>query len=151
MDRGTWWATVHGITKSQIRLSNFTSLHFCFERLLLPNNLVSGNFALGPEVGGRTVVQEKFLLPHPYNHTHIFVVVPIVCWNQPLGRLKFCKFSLIWIFAQVTPSRFYSRLNGEELGIAITQSSGGWNIPKVPWHILLNPAIPTKIVSWMSN
>ena len=24
MDRGAWWATVHGVTKSQIRLSNFT-------------------------------------------------------------------------------------------------------------------------------
>ena len=22
MDRGTWWATVHGVTKSQTRLSN---------------------------------------------------------------------------------------------------------------------------------
>ena len=23
MDRGTWWATVHGVTKSQTRLSNW--------------------------------------------------------------------------------------------------------------------------------
>ena len=83
--------------------------------------------------------------------TLIFLLLfPLCAEINPWG-LKFCKFSLIWIFAQVTPSRFYSRLNGEELGIAITQSSGGWNIPKVPWHILLNPAIPTKIVSWMSN
>ena len=28
MDGGTWWATVHGVAKSQTRLSNFTSLHF---------------------------------------------------------------------------------------------------------------------------
>ena len=27
MDRGAWWATVHGVTKSQTRLSDFTSLH----------------------------------------------------------------------------------------------------------------------------
>ena len=26
MDRGAWWATVHGVTKSQTRLSDFTSL-----------------------------------------------------------------------------------------------------------------------------
>jgi len=26
MDRGAWWATFHGVTKSQTRLSNFTSL-----------------------------------------------------------------------------------------------------------------------------
>ena len=25
MDRGAWWATVHGVTKSRTRLSNFTS------------------------------------------------------------------------------------------------------------------------------
>ena len=28
MDRGAWWATIHGITKSLTRLSEFTSLHF---------------------------------------------------------------------------------------------------------------------------
>ena len=28
MDGGAWWATVHRVTKSQTRLSNFTSLHF---------------------------------------------------------------------------------------------------------------------------
>ena len=26
MDRGAWWATVHGVAKSQTRLNNFTSL-----------------------------------------------------------------------------------------------------------------------------
>ena len=26
MDRGAWWATAHGVAKSRIRLSNFTSL-----------------------------------------------------------------------------------------------------------------------------
>ena len=28
MDGGTWWATVHGVTKSRTQLSDFTSLHF---------------------------------------------------------------------------------------------------------------------------
>ena len=27
MDRGAWWAIVHRVTKSQTRLSEFTSLH----------------------------------------------------------------------------------------------------------------------------
>ena len=27
MDRGAWWAAVHGVAKSQTQLSNFTSLH----------------------------------------------------------------------------------------------------------------------------
>ena len=35
MDRGAWWATVHGVAKSQTRLSNFESerefaLYFCW-------------------------------------------------------------------------------------------------------------------------
>ena len=28
MDRGAWWATVHGVVKSQTRLSDFTFFHF---------------------------------------------------------------------------------------------------------------------------
>ena len=31
MDRGAWWATVHGVAKSQTRLSDFT---FTFTRVL---------------------------------------------------------------------------------------------------------------------
>ena len=31
MDRGAWWATVHGVAKSRTRLSNLTlTLTFCF-------------------------------------------------------------------------------------------------------------------------
>ena len=30
MDGGAWWATVHGVTKSQTQLSEFTSLHVIF-------------------------------------------------------------------------------------------------------------------------
>ena len=37
MDQGSWWATVHGVTESQTRLSDFTSLHFFQDfTLLLP-------------------------------------------------------------------------------------------------------------------
>ena len=28
MDRGTWWATVHGVTMSQTQLSNYTTTWF---------------------------------------------------------------------------------------------------------------------------
>ena len=31
MDGGAWWATVHGVAKSQTRLSDFTSLHLTVE------------------------------------------------------------------------------------------------------------------------
>ena len=30
MDGGAWWATVHGVAKSQTRLSDLTSLHFMY-------------------------------------------------------------------------------------------------------------------------
>ena len=33
MDRGDWWATVHGVTKSQTRLSDFTFISlFTFKK-----------------------------------------------------------------------------------------------------------------------
>ena len=32
MDRGAWWATVHGVAKSRTRLSDFTFFHFQAER-----------------------------------------------------------------------------------------------------------------------
>ena len=28
MDRGAWWAAVHGVTQSQTRLSDYTFFHF---------------------------------------------------------------------------------------------------------------------------
>ena len=34
MDRGAWQATVHGVAKSQIRLSDFTSLHLYFTKAI---------------------------------------------------------------------------------------------------------------------
>ena len=36
MEGGAWWATVHGVTKSRTRLSDFTSLEMC-ERILMWN------------------------------------------------------------------------------------------------------------------
>ena len=33
MDRGAWWAIVHGVAKSRTRMSDFTSLHFTLYRV----------------------------------------------------------------------------------------------------------------------
>ena len=30
MDRGAWWATVHGVTKSRTQQNNFNLTFFCF-------------------------------------------------------------------------------------------------------------------------
>ena len=40
MDGEAWWATVHGVTKSQTQLSDFTSLHIYTEAIIaqLVNN-----------------------------------------------------------------------------------------------------------------
>ena len=42
MDRGAWWATVHGVTKSLTRLSNFTSLHFAYKLSKQGDNIHQG-------------------------------------------------------------------------------------------------------------
>ena len=45
MDRGSWWATVHGVAKSQTQLSDF---HFPFDLYRnLPHVLLSGNSHCG--------------------------------------------------------------------------------------------------------
>ena len=38
MDGGAWWATVHRVTKSRTRLSDFTSLHLKKTKELCPEN-----------------------------------------------------------------------------------------------------------------
>ena len=38
MARGAWWATVHGVAKSQTRLSNFTSLTMIGWAMGFPDN-----------------------------------------------------------------------------------------------------------------
>ena len=43
MDRGAWWATVHGVAKSQTQLSNF---HFHFQRASLIAQLVKNPSAM---------------------------------------------------------------------------------------------------------
>ena len=39
MDRGAWWATVHGVAKTRTRLSDFTSLHFMELNMHMPHDL----------------------------------------------------------------------------------------------------------------
>ena len=47
MDRGALWATVHGVAKSQTRLSNFTALHFNGKTRTKCIGSSTGNYALG--------------------------------------------------------------------------------------------------------
>ena len=49
MDRGTWWATVHGAAKSQARLSDFTSYSIWKKGNYRDGNAISSG--KGAEVG----------------------------------------------------------------------------------------------------
>ena len=57
MDGGAWWPTVHGVAKSQTRLSNFTSLHCCFFADSLVVQLVK-NLPAMQETQDRSLGQE---------------------------------------------------------------------------------------------
>ena len=45
MDRGTWWATVHGVAKSQTRLKQLSSQH---NRTLLPEECKGSGLTISP-------------------------------------------------------------------------------------------------------
>ena len=49
MDRGAWWAAVHGVTKSWTRLSNFT---FTFRFYALENEMVTHSSVLAWSIAG---------------------------------------------------------------------------------------------------
>ena len=54
MDRGAWWAAVHGVTKSQARLSDFTFMfHFhALEKEMVTHSSVLAWRIPGTEPGG---------------------------------------------------------------------------------------------------
>ena len=45
MDRGAWWATVHGVAKSQTRLNDFTSLQTMVELMKIMGTSFKGSHA----------------------------------------------------------------------------------------------------------
>ena len=49
MDGGTWWATVHGVAKSQIQLSSFT---FTFHFNALEKDMATHNSVLAWRITG---------------------------------------------------------------------------------------------------
>ena len=49
MDRGAWWAAVHGVAKSQTRLSDFT---FTFHFHALEKEMATHSSVLSPKGGG---------------------------------------------------------------------------------------------------
>ena len=49
MDRGAWWATVHGVSKSQTRLSDFT---FTFHSHALEKEMATHSSVLASRIPG---------------------------------------------------------------------------------------------------
>ena len=49
MDGGAWWATVYGVTKSQIRLSDFT---FTFHFLALEKEMATRSSVIAQRIPG---------------------------------------------------------------------------------------------------
>ena len=60
MDRGAWWAAVHGVTKSPARLSDFTFTFMCWRRkwqptpVFLPGESQGQRSLMGCRLWGRT-------------------------------------------------------------------------------------------------
>ena len=90
MDRGAWWATVHGVAKSRKRLSDFS---FLLCRIAIPQSgllfqvsslrLPSGHSGLVLTLSNAAHTS----LPSPY----LLVVGAGLCAASPLGELPLGK------------------------------------------------------------
>ena len=59
MDRGAWWATVHGVTKSRTQLSDFT---FTFTMFLSPNEVDEPRAIIQSEVSQKEKDKYRILM-----------------------------------------------------------------------------------------
>ena len=89
MDRGAWWATVHGVTKSQTQLSNFT---FTFHSHALEKEMATHSRVLAWRIPG---TGEPGGLPsmgsHRVGHDWRDLGAAAVAWKIPLEPLIFLK------------------------------------------------------------
>ena len=88
MDREAWLAAIHGVAKSQTRLSHFTSLHFMSIELVMPFNHLILCFPL-------------LLLPSIFHSIRVFPNESALCIRWP----KYQSFSF-----SISPSNEYSGL-----------------------------------------
>ena len=59
MDRGAWWATVRGITKSQTRLSNYTFTLLSYIHVSAFGNAALANGYHGRADGNQSISKKK--------------------------------------------------------------------------------------------
>jgi len=79
MDRGAWWATVHGVTKSWTRLSDFT---FTFK------DTGKGMKEESEHAGGKCSDHSKFVVLMKRDEYNFFKVLLRSSWNY-LWEMKF--------------------------------------------------------------
>ena len=66
MDGGAWWATVHGVAKSQTRLSNFT---FTFHFPALEKEMATHSSVLASRIPGTGELGELTSMGHTESDT----------------------------------------------------------------------------------
>ena len=115
MDRGVWWAAVHGVAKSRTRLSNFTFMfHFhALEKEMAPHSstlawkipgtaepgglLSMGSHRVGhdwSDLATADYIRSYKLHFHPYNHVNDYpnvLVCKFYCTFQSLNISTFFK------------------------------------------------------------
>ena len=89
MDRGAWWATVQGVTKSRTRLSNFTHLmNKTAIRLLNKSSLMTQTVNSLPAVWEIWVQSLGWEDPlEKETATHSSIVAWRIPWTEEPGRL----------------------------------------------------------------
>ena len=90
MDRGAWWATVQGVTKSRTRLSNFTHLmNKTAIRLLNKSSLMTQTVNRLPAVWEIWVQSLGWEDPlEKETATHSSIVAWRIPWMEEPGRLQ---------------------------------------------------------------
>ena len=112
MDRGAWWATVHGVTESWTRLGDWAHMHAMLPKAhLTSHSKMSGSgWVTTPSWLSRSL--RPFLYSSSVYYCHLFLIssasvinrsllllsfiLPILAWNVPLMSLIFLKRSLVF-------------------------------------------------------
>ena len=76
MDRGVWQATVHGVTKSRTRLSNFHFLLITSIKLLLTKSNYSWKYFNNPLLPGKYIKRNIIIIITIYNEylLHLYLL-----------------------------------------------------------------------------
>ena len=90
MDRGAWWATVQGVTKSRTQLSNFTHL---MNKTAI--RLLNKSFLVTQTVNSLPAVWEIWVQPLGWEDpleketaTHSSIVAWRIPWTEEPGKLQ---------------------------------------------------------------